>query len=213
MRKTAVVAVLVGSLCLFSCSKENSTSNSSQASPTASAPIGAASTAAPTPQFTVCQGTFALCTTAKCKRPEGVNGPSLSLECLCDVETGYSAGKKSCADITQAPPTQGQPILSRYSPIQSMAVCAARVVYAQCLDSPCTVDLDKSKAKCTCTAEESLGSHVVVKGTANDAMCRSAAWSSASLEDLMQITGFLYGQNPQLLKPLPIAIVRYEAAK
>jgi len=210
MRKTAVVAVLVGSLYLFSCSKENLTSNSSQSSPTASPPI-AASTAAPNPQFTVCQGTFALCTTAKCKRPD--NGPGLSLECLCDVETGYSAGKKSCADITQAPPTQGLSILSRYSPIQSTAVCAASVVYAQCLDSPCTVDQDKSKAKCTCTAEESLGSHVVVAGTATDAMCRSAAWSSASLEDLMQITGFLYGQNPQLLKPFPIAIVRYEAAK
>ena len=211
MRKIAVLVALLGSLCLFSCTKENTTPNPSQSPVTASSPIASSSIDAPIPPFTVCKGTFALCTTAKCKRPEGTP-PSLTVKCLCDVKQDYSLGTKSCADVPQGPPQKGQSIPSRYYPINSMAVCAARVVWASCLDSPCTIDdKDPSKARCDCTATESAGPHVVVAATTTDGMCRSDLWSSATLEAVLQVTGFLYAQKPQLLKPLPINIVRVEA--
>ncbi|MBC8031716.1 MAG: hypothetical protein H7Z16_16655 [Pyrinomonadaceae bacterium] len=213
MRKSAVVAAMLSSLCLVSCLRETPAPVSSNSSALASPTLSVALTDAANPPFTVCQGTFALCTTAKCKHPEGPNPPPLTLDCLCEVAQGYSAGKKACSAITQDPPTKGLAILSRYSPINSTAVCAARVAYAQCLDSPCTVDEDPSKAKCSCARVDSPGGYVVGLGTHSDAMCRSHIWSSASLDDLFQITGFLYAQHPQLLKPLPINIVRVDLSR
>src|SRR5262245_9698951 len=61
MRK-AVVGILFTSLALCSCSQQSAVSNSAP-SP-ATSPSQAVATA--TPSFTLCNGTFALCTKAKC---------------------------------------------------------------------------------------------------------------------------------------------------
>ena len=204
MRKLAVVAGLFGSLCLLSCSKPHTASGSWASSSTASPPIGATSAAATAP-FTVCKGTYALCTTAICAPLEAG-----SASCLCDVkQEAYSVGKNSCAEVPQSPPTPGLTIASRYSPISSTAVCATEANYAMCLDSPCTVDSDISRAKCKCSVIKTPN-YVVGRGTHTDAMCKTALWSSASVNDVIQITAFLYAQNPQLLPPHPITVVRVE---
>ncbi len=205
MRKTALSAALCGPLFLWACSITNTTSNSSPSPSSESQPITGG---APAPNFTVCKGTFALCTTAKCTRRA-----DSSFDCSCDVKQGYSAGMKSCGEVPQATPQAGQLIPSRYFPITSMAICQTREVFAACLDSPCTVEADTSKAKCKCSLAASNQPFVVVAGTATDAMCRSAIWSSATVEQVIQITGFLYAQDPQLLPPQAINIIRVESAK
>jgi hypothetical protein len=196
MRKTAVVAALIGSLCLFSCSKKSTTSNSSS---TASPPIVSASPSPP--PFTVCSGTYALCTTAPCQL---VNGKLL---CDCDVKQGYSAATNSCSSVPTEPPHTGQSIPSRYYPIKSMAVCSNSQSWASCLDAPCTVEADVSKAKCTCAeAPPPSGSYVVVTDSYSGTTCTSGIiWSSATLTAVNEITAFL--KTSEHLKPFHITIV------
>lgn len=212
MRKTAVVAVLVGSLCLLSCSKESTPSNSNHSS-TESPPMGASPTVAPTPTFTVCSGTYALCTTAKCTLIVGTEpGSKPKLSCECDVKQGYSAGAKSCTEVPKPPPQTGESIPSRYYPITSMAVCSNSRHWASCLDAPCTVEAGLSKARCVCDQVSTpTQSYVVVTDSYSGSTCRSDIWSSATFQDVLQITGFL--QDSPQLKPFPITIVGVGAAK
>jgi hypothetical protein len=94
-----------------------------------------------------------------------------------------------------------------------MAVCEAPGKFAMCLDSPCVVDQkDTTKANCNCKLTASKN-YVVVKATASDAMCKSAIWSSATVDDVIGVTGFLFSQNPQQLKPFPINIVRVDSGQ
>jgi len=203
MRKTAVVAVLVGSLCLFSCSKKSTASNSSNSSSTESRPIAAAS---PTP-FTVCPGTYALCTTAQCQL---ING---KLSCACDVKQGYSAGTKSCASVPpEGPATTGESIPSRYYPITSMAICSNSRPWASCLDAPCTVEKDPSKARCNCAeAPPPTGSYVVVTDSYSASTCTTGIWSSATVVAVNEITAFL--KTSEFLKAPHITIVGREGEK
>lgn len=199
MRKRTVLAVLVGVLCLCFLFGKSSSSTS------ASAEIQQSASA---PAFTVCPGTFALCTSAKCT---ATDGSRLTASCSCDVRQGYSAATKSCSDVPQAPPQSGQSIPSRYSPITSMAVCSRRVPWAMCLDSRCTINKDDpSKATCTCKLMTSSRQiFVVVTDSFSASTCTAALVSSATVNDVIQITGFL--QNQPNLKPLPITIVGVDA--
>ena len=207
MRKTTLIAVLCG--LLFPCSQTN-TASTLAPSLSPELPPKAAGTAAP--GFTICQGTFALCTSAKCTSQRTRNG--LQVKCSCDVKQGaYSVGKKPCSDVPQAPPTPGQLIPSRYSPITSMAVCPGNGVWAFCLDKKCKVDQNTAKATCECTLARSPQRYVVVAGTATDAMCTSAIWSSATVDEVLQVTAFLYEQNSPNLPAQPITIVRVESKK
>ncbi len=215
MKKTTVLAILVASFGLFSCSRQNSTSNSSP-SQAAPSPAEAAATSTPTSSFTVCKGTFALCTSAKCT-PMGESGQSgIRVNCVCEVmQQSYSVGKSPCADVPQDPPTAGLAIPSRYSPISSMAVCVSQTPWAFCLDSACKVNPDGSTANCNCklTAAPPGQSYVVVAANSTNAMCKDAIWSSATLNDVIEVTGFLYSQNPQLLPPNEINIVRVDTSQ
>lgn len=210
MRKTVVLAVLVGSLCLFSCANKDAPANPSS-SPVASPTIGGALATAPT--FTVCSGTFALCTTATCYPIAGTQA-KIKVSCVCDVKHGYSAGAKSCSEVPPAAPQARQAIPSRYYPITSTAVCSNKRPWAMCLDSPCTIDdKDPTKARCDCdlTASPEEG-YVVVTNSYHDSTCKSEhILSSATVSDLIQITGFL--QDSPQLKPSPITIVGVGATK
>ena len=208
MRETAVGAVLIGSLCLFSCSQKSTPSNSSGSSSTESTPVASASP----PTFTVCSGTYALCTTAKCTFISGVDPSTPKLSCECDVKQGYSAGAKSCTEVPQPPAKAGDSIPSRYYPITSMAVCSNARPWASCLDAPCTVEPGLSKARCICDQVSTpTQSYVVVTNSYNGSTCRSDIWSSATVQAVIQITGFL--QDSQQLKASPITIVGVGAAK
>lgn len=201
-----VVAILFTALAVCSCSQPAAVSNSSP-SP-ATAPTQAVATA--TPSFTLCNGTFALCTSAQCKRVPGTND---KVNCSCSVQQAYSAGTNPCATVPQGSPKANEAIPSRYSPISSMAVCSIDAPWAFCLDKPCTVNDDLTSANCVCDVKHTREqSYVVVAGTKDNAMCTDAIWSSATVQDVIGITGFLYSQ-PQQLPPSPITIVRVETAQ
>ena len=90
MTNRVLVAILVGVLCLASFLGGNTTSGSAN-----SLSIDPAVSSAQPPAFTVCPGTFALCTSAKCT-PTGLG---LTATCLCDVQQGFSAGKRPCSEV------------------------------------------------------------------------------------------------------------------
>jgi hypothetical protein len=212
MRKIAAVAILVSSLCLLSCARQDSASNSSQTSGIASPAIAATPTGSPAPSFTVCKGTFALCTTARCGG-SGTDQTGKSIPCTCEVKQDFSVGTNACSTVPQGPPTRGQALPSRYFPIQSTAVCEGPGKWAMCLDSPCIVDKnDPTKANCDCKLMYSKN-YVVIAATASDSMCKSAIWSSATVDDVIGVTGFLFAQNPPQLKPFPINIVRVDSGQ
>lgn len=155
--------------------------------------------------FTACQGTFALCTVARCTPPPG-NSNSTVLSCPCSVQQGWSAGQQACTDVPTAPPAVGMKVPSRYAPITSMAVCLQQPPsWAWCLDMSCTIDKGLKTATCNCVATTSPN-WVIVTSSYSPATCPGGTnVSSAALEDILSITAFLESQ-PQL-KPKPITIV------
>ena len=194
-------ALTTGSMMLLAVSTEKTKADIE------SAPVP--STVAQAPSFTVCSGTYALCTMATCTP---VAGRKRLLSCSCTVQQGYSAGAKSCREVPQGPPTAGETIPSRYYPIKSTAVCSNSRRWAFCLDKKCTVDPSLSTATCTCTRKSTPTQHyVVVADSVSASTCTTDIWSSATVQDVLQITGFL--QNSQQLKPFPISIIGVEPAK
>jgi hypothetical protein len=176
--------------------------------------MSAAAIDAPAPNFTVCPGTYALCTTAQCQLIPGGDPGKIKVSCLCDVKQGDSVGVKSCDSVPPVTPEkEGDSVPSRYFPIKATAVCLNNTPWAMCLDSPCKVDEDPSKAHCTCDLEASPAQgHLVVGDTFNGQTCTSnILWSSATVHDVLQVTAFL--ETSPKLKPFPITIVGVEAAK
>ncbi len=152
--------------------------------------------------FTACSGTYALCTTALCTP----TGSKSELACGCKVMEGYSAGTKSCKDVPKVRPTPGLKVPSRYHPIRAMAVCANSRPWAWCLDMPCTVDADRSKATCLCKQVSTpKQAYIIVTDSFRESTCTTDVWSSATIEDVLQITGFL--QDSRELPADPITIV------
>ena len=157
-----------------------------------SAPALAAEKAA----FQVCEGTFALCTTAICT--QGQPGDK-DVQCTCTVNTGYSAGQQPC----QAPiPTdQGTKIFSRFFPITSYQKCTktpnAASPWAWCLDKACFIDkTNPTIAQCACgrvetPVYEEKPSHpyIIVTGQTAPNLCENTTnYSSATVHDLTHIT-------------------------
>jgi hypothetical protein len=149
--------------------------------------------------FDVCDGTYALCTTAKC---------SSSYSCTCDVvykpnEPNYSVGshqkdRKPCAGVTREAPTAGKQIRSRYYPITGYATCTNDRPWAMCLNDKCTVFSEEQngkqvfKAQCACEAppkESPSTPYVFVTDSAPPAnACTTGTISSATIIDVNEIT-------------------------
>jgi hypothetical protein len=151
--------------------------------------------------FTACESTYALCTTAAC---EPIDGETDTVACACDVKTGYSAGEKPCTGEVKT--DKGTQISSRYYPIKSYAVCDNDRPWAWCLDKPCIVDPnDPAKASCACAVTKNQGPYLVVTDTYTDTTCTTKVWSSATVTGLNQITDFLK-TNPNL-EPFDIKVL------
>lgn len=170
--------------------------------------------------FAVCQGTFALCTKAVCEpvileNPGG--GKTVGFSCGCEVKTGYSAGanvpeKDPCKSVPTAPPSVGQKVPSRYSPIKGYVACNNKRPWAWCLDAPCVVDhvdkkdpKDPKKNTATCACWIATGAPYVY-GPPDDQYsqrgCDAEYISSATPEDLFQITEFLTTPAGKNLPPV-----------
>lgn len=151
--------------------------------------------------FVACESTYALCTTAKCDPIIGGKGDLL---CHCDVKTGFSVSEKQCSPIENK--DQGQIINSRYYPVKGYVVCSNANPWALCLDKPCLIDkADPTKADCRCTQVKSLGDYVSVSDQGDKSTCNEGIISSATVQQITQITDFLKTQ-PQL-PPFPITVI------
>lgn len=157
---------------------------------------------AKSPNFVACNSTYALCTEALC---EPLPGKAGFATCSCKVETGYSAGEKPCTGIIKT--QHGQAVSSRYYPIKSYKICANDRPWAFCLDSPCIIDPnDASKASCICSLVKNQGKYIVVPNGHEAASCTKGIYSSATIEDVTQITNFLKTQPD--LPPFPIKVLK-----
>jgi len=156
--------------------------------------------------FILCKSKYALCTTAKCtpvpEQPDTVS-------CSCDVKNSYSAGQQACQDAKE---TRTGNLKSRYYPVKNYAVCSNSRPWAWCLDKPCTVDKNNpSKASCACTLVKDQGAYVVVTDTYSDTTCTTDIWSSATVQQITQITDFFKSKDQ--LKPFPIKVLNSQAQK
>jgi hypothetical protein len=154
--------------------------------------------------FTVCDGIYALCTTAPC---QPIAGQEDAVSCDCTVQNGYSAGLEACKD--EIVTAEGKQIVSRYYPIKSYAICSNDRPWANCLDSPCIVDKsDPGKAACTCPVVKKQGPYVIVTETYDASTCTTGLWSSATVSDANTITDFL--KTNDNLKPSDIKVLNPE---
>lgn len=149
--------------------------------------------------FTACEGKFALCTSALCKPTDKTD----IVSCTCDVKTGFSAGWSTCKPAEKT--EEGEKIYSRYAPVKSYVSCHNSRPWAWCLDKPCIVDKnDPSKAYCACYLVKNLGTYVIVTDKATPETCTTGVYSSATVDQIQEITDFLKTQ-PQL-QPVPIKV-------
>jgi len=145
--------------------------------------------------FQICQGLFALCTTAPCKvDPKNKD----KLNCDCTVNLGYSVGSKAYNPPAKVVP--GSVISSRYFPITNYQVCSATPSptqpWAWCLDAQCTVSSNPALATCSCAAVTS-GTYqgvattpwIVVTTHYDPQNCTTPIWSSASISEMQDATG------------------------
>lgn len=152
--------------------------------------------------FNACEGTYALCTTAKC---DAIPGKRNAVSCKCDVKTGYSAGTKACEKVRET--SKGQLIYSRYYPIKSYVACSNDRPWAWCLDSPCMVDKkDPSKASCLCSIAKNQGDYIIVTDHYDKTICTTDLYSSATISQVTEMDEFLKTQNN--LKPYPIKVIK-----
>jgi hypothetical protein len=151
--------------------------------------------------FTLCKGTYALCTTAKCTP---VPGKDDTVSCACDVKTGYSAGQDSCRPAVHT--HEGKQVQSRYFPVKSLSICSNDRPWANCLGKPCTVDKnDPTKATCTCSTVKNKGPYVIVGDTFTPSTCTTGIISSSTVVGSKGVTQFL--KSTGKLEPFAITVL------
>jgi hypothetical protein len=152
-------------------------------------------------EFTACDSTYALCTTARCVPIEGSKD---LVSCNCKVKSGYSAGTKPCHKIVKT--QEGDLIYSRYFPIKSYVTCSNSRPWAWCLDKPCLIDKkDFSKASCACSLVKNLGDYIIVADSYSQSVCTTDIVSSATVTDANKVTDFLKTQKE--LQPYPVKVI------
>ncbi len=151
--------------------------------------------------FTLCESTYALCTTATCTP---IPGEDDTVSCGCDVKTGYSVGEDACTG--EVATNEGKQISSRYYPIKNYVSCNNDRDWAWCLDKPCIVDENSpTKASCACTVTKGQKPYVVVTDTYSDTTCTTDMWSSATAAGVKEISDFL--NKSDNIKPFDIKVL------
>jgi len=147
----------------------------------------------------VCEGRYALCTSAACAplatfNPKTGKVESTSALCECAVANGPSLGDLSCAD--RAPQGKdGNLLVSTYSfgetATHPAMTCAEGSPWAFCYDQPCVVDpKDPTKARCTCPLRTS-GEYATLGGACDKAKCATTIWSAAAPDAMKEASNLL----------------------
>lgn len=140
------------------------------------------------PSGTICENTYALCTSAPCT-PD----PTAPLEraiCSCIVKSGTNFGiGTTCAGREPVDASGTKKLISTYSfaeaETKDVMTCEGDDYWTDCLDMPCVVDpRDPSKAICTCAIKKG-GTFVTYGGSNGDKSCDTntcarSYWSGAT---------------------------------
>ena len=137
-------------------------------------------------EFINCEGTYALCTTARCNAVSGNQDEAL---CKCKVQTGLSLGTAECKEGVK----DGL-INSRYYPVKSLVICDNTAPWGSCLDASCKIQGD-GKAECKCPVVNSIGSYVIVTDAYTSTTCDSGIISSATFSQEQKVTTYLESVN------------------
>jgi hypothetical protein len=139
------------------------------------------------PKPTLCEGKYALCTSAACTPIPTLDPKSGKIVvnralCECEVANGPSLGDQACA--ARAPQENGRFLVSAYSfgetAIRPAMTCPTGTSWAYCFDQPCVVDSkDTSKAQCTCQVRTS-SEYVTLGGNCDKTKCSATLWSAAT---------------------------------
>jgi hypothetical protein len=152
--------------------------------------------------FYACKSKYALCTTAAC---QPIAGKTDVVSCRCDVKTGYSAATQDCKPVEKS--EKGEVLYSRYYPVKSYVSCSNDRPWAWCLDKTCYVDpKNPSKAFCECSVVSNLGPYVIVANKNTPMACTTGVISSATIDQITEITDFLKTQSAP--KPYPIKVFK-----
>jgi hypothetical protein len=180
------------------------------------------------PPFTVCKGTFALCTQAPCdpiiKRTSD-GQKTIEFACACTVQVGYSAGpyvtdsQDQCQGVPTTPPTRGEMLRSRYSPIKNYVACTNHRAWAWCLNKPCKVETvnntnstnpNEPAGTATCACDVASGEPYIAvppDGQYSQTGCNDKYISSATIQDVLHITEFLTTPAGKDLRPSQITLL------
>lgn len=143
-----------------------------------------AQTAAPSP--ILCNGKYALCTSAQCI-PDPRN-PKMAI-CECVVQNGNNMGFSTCQQRTPSQDSnEVSHVLSTFSfqefPNKKGMACQSGGVWSNCLDQPCTVNpLNPNQAICSCPLVTGSSSYLTFGGNCDTNTCKTGFWSGAEIEN------------------------------
>ncbi len=146
-------------------------------------------------QLTLCEQTYALCTSAKCVPMPG--DPSRAI-CTCTVEEGKSMATVPCEKLK--PTVDENKIRTIYSTFnfkqyregKKIMQCPGGTPWTDCLNKTCTVDPDNpTKAICTCDVIRSSEDWVTFGGGCETATCGKAYFSGAPVKASEEANAFM----------------------
>jgi hypothetical protein len=142
----------------------------------------------------ICEGRYALCTSAPCiPNPSDPNSTAI---CACEVTEGKSYGFKSCQErVPRTDENEVTSLVSTYSfaqaPTKPIIVCPSGKPWTDCLDKPCTIDpLNPLSAICSCDIKRT-SRFVTYGANCNSLTCNTGFWSGATIEDFVNATEIL----------------------
>lgn len=130
----------------------------------------------------VCDGEYALCTSAHCIPDPDAMGKAT---CFCTVQKGKSVSREPCHKrITKIDKIGVTRLISSFSfedaKSKRAMKCPSGSNWTNCLDKICTVDpMDPKKAICTCQLMN-VGEFETFGGSCNKETCKMGFWSGAT---------------------------------
>ena len=132
----------------------------------------------------ICDGLYALCTSAPCiPDPEDTDGKAI---CRCEVNKGVNFGNSDCSKREPKTSDHGiKTIVSTYSfaqgPSRPVLTCPKGKPWTNCLDQPCTIDpMNPLMALCKCEIVRD-SAFVTYGGECNTLTCDTGYWSGATV--------------------------------
>lgn len=172
---------------------------------TLGANVAAAETGSSGEKGIICEGIYALCTSAPCI-PDPENRESKAL-CSCEVNKGINYGHTSCDERNPSKDDYGvTTLVSTYSfaqgPSKPILICPEGKPWTDCLDRPCTVNpMNPLNAMCKCDIIRDKA-FVTYGGECNTLSCDTGFWSGATVGSYIDASNQL--SNKMGMRDFPV---------